>query len=123
MQLRLRDYIYFVLPLLREAYLKGAISKADLEAENTRVVRIIGENPNMKKKGPADNIVKGLEPTMRAVIVDGVYATWNRSGEQPHATKWNSLTATLPFVHGPVLELIDADHHARTEGVWLRRKH
>ncbi|NLE64408.1 MAG: hypothetical protein GX606_00620, partial [Elusimicrobia bacterium] len=68
--------------------------------------------------------VKGIVPMVRAMIVDGLNATWNRAdlyhvfNEQTHNFKWNSLTASLPYTGAIAVDLIDADHHARTEDIW-----
>ncbi|MBF0330539.1 MAG: hypothetical protein HQL17_01275 [Candidatus Omnitrophica bacterium] len=126
-KLTLRDYIYYVVPLLRQAHLAGWVSRDDLELEVQRVVGIIQASNQYKTKFNAV-IKKGLEGNIRLIILDGVTATWNRTNqdyidqnlmtEQPHSMKWNSLTASLPFVHGLALDLVDADHHLRTEDGW-----
>jgi len=107
----LRDYIYFYVTQLRQAYLTGNLDERHLNAEVERIVKAF-EDSGYKEKA--------LRALMHVVIVKGATATWNRvpQGEQIHFFKWNSLTASLPYTHAASLDLIDADHHLRTEDAW-----
>jgi hypothetical protein len=119
----LREYLYYFIPLLRKAYLRGDIDRSDLIAESKRICDLIKVDIEKKHQKDSGNdkikqVKQALRHLMYLVIVDGSAATWNRGGEQVHFFKWNSLTASLPYVHGPTLDLIDSDHHARTEDIW-----
>ncbi|MCX5711785.1 MAG: hypothetical protein NTY47_01785, partial [Candidatus Omnitrophica bacterium] len=112
----LREYMYYFVPRLRLAYNLGILNERHLKDELERIIALIvsgGKN--------ADS----LSPLMEAVVIYGLSATWNRTNkkidnwiEQVHSFKWNSLTASLPYTFGLTLDLIDADHHARTEDIW-----
>ncbi|MBM3244425.1 MAG: GNAT family N-acetyltransferase, partial [Candidatus Omnitrophica bacterium] len=126
----LREYLYYFIPVLRNACMQRIIDKAELQKEATRIISLLQPIlTNMitaqPKNGDLKKVAPSLEPIMRAVIEDGLTATWNREKtiglkriEQVHAFKWNSLTASMAYSFGLTLDLIDADHHSRTEDIW-----
>ncbi|MBU1134548.1 MAG: hypothetical protein KJ569_06520, partial [Candidatus Omnitrophica bacterium] len=114
-----REYLYYYVPGRRQQYLRGEISEKELLAEANQMAGLIESkyDINDKKKAPYYSAIK---PLIVAMFMKGLTATWNRvpQGEQVHLFKWNSLTASLPYVHSLTLDLIDADHHSRTEDIW-----
>ncbi len=130
----LREYMYYYIPQLRNRYMQGEISRAELEREAETIIaalqievdkkkdELLAKDPQQKDANTktARSSSQGLRSMMEAVVLGGLNATWNRvpAGEQVHMFKWNSLTASLPYSFGLTLDLIDADHHARAEDIW-----